>query len=99
MAAAELFVWDEEKRAANLRKHGADFALVERFDFAGAVIITDDRRDYGETRYRAFGAVGKRLYALVFTRRGDRIRIISLRKANAREIRRYVSTKEKSAGR
>jgi uncharacterized DUF497 family protein len=95
MAASDLFVWDEEKRAANLRKHRVDFTLVELFDFANAVIIADDRRDYGEVRHRAFGAISGRFYALVFTRRGDRIRIISLRKANAKEIIRYASTKEK----
>jgi uncharacterized protein len=91
MMTTQLFVWDERKRAANLRKHGVDFAIAELFDFAAAATIVDDQRDYGEVRYRAFGAVAGRLYVIVFARRGEHVRIISARKANAREIRRYGS--------
>ena len=87
----ELFVWDERKRAANFRKHGVDFAIAEFFDFAAASTIVDDRRDYGEIRYRALGAVAGGFYVIVFTRRGEHIRIISARKASAREIKRYGS--------
>ena len=61
------FDWDEAKRAANLRKHGIDFAEVVHFDFASAVIIRDDRKGYGEIRYRAFAPLKGRLHALVFT--------------------------------
>ena len=91
MATTGLFVWDERKRAANLRKHGVDFAIAELFDFAAAATIIDDRRDYGEVRYRAFGAVAGRFYVIIFTRRGEHVRIISARKANAREIKRHGS--------
>jgi uncharacterized DUF497 family protein len=90
MAMLDLFVWDERKRVANLRKHGVDFSLVERFDFAQAATIIDDRKNYGEVRYRAFGAVADRVYVIVFTRRGDQVRIISARRANRREIARYA---------
>ena len=83
MATASLFTWDERKRALNLRKHGVDFAA--------AATIVDDRRDYGEKRYRALGAVAGRFYVIVFTRRGEHIRIISARKANAREIKHHGS--------
>jgi hypothetical protein len=44
-------IWDERKRAGNLRKHGVDFDIVERFEFDTAVIAIDSRRDYGEPRY------------------------------------------------
>jgi hypothetical protein len=91
MATTALFVWDEGKRVATFRKHGVDFAIVELFDFAASATIINDRRDYGEVRYRAFGPVAGRLYAIVFTRRGEQIRIISARKANAREIKRHAS--------
>jgi uncharacterized DUF497 family protein len=91
MATASLFTWDERKRALNLRKHGVDFAIAELFDFAAAATIVDDRRDYGEKRYRALGAVAGRFYVIVFTRRGEHIRIISARKANAREIKHHGS--------
>jgi uncharacterized DUF497 family protein len=90
------FVWDEQKRAANLRKHGVDFSLAEQFDFASAATMLDNRKDYGERRYRAFGPVAGRMYVIVFTRRGDQVRIISARKANAREIRRYGQNQKKA---
>jgi uncharacterized DUF497 family protein len=48
--ATHRFTWDERKRAANLHKHGVDFAIVERFEFDTALIVVDDRKDYGEVR-------------------------------------------------
>jgi uncharacterized protein len=75
----------------NLKKHRVDFAAVEQFDFESAIIIRDDRDDYGESRYRAQGFIGGRLHALVFTRREGRIRVISLRKSNRREIEGYAA--------
>ena len=50
--------WDEAKRAANLAKHGIDFLLAEQFDFEGAKIGPDARRDYGEPRFIALGLIG-----------------------------------------
>jgi uncharacterized protein len=50
----------------------------------------DDRGDYRELRERALGFIGVRLHMLVFTRRGDNIRIISLRKAEKKEVKDYV---------
>ena len=50
----------------------------------------DSRRDYGEVRMIGFAPIGERLYCVVFTDRGADRRIISLRKANAREVKRYV---------
>jgi uncharacterized DUF497 family protein len=87
---APLYEWDEEKRAANLRDHGVDFANAYHFDWETAVITIDDREDYGELREMAYGCIGVRLHAMAFTRRGDKVRIISLRKANGTEVRRYV---------
>lgn len=91
---AGRFIWDERKRASNLRKHGVDFAIVERFEFDTAVIVVDDRKDYGEPRYRAFGVIEGRLHVLIFSARGAQTRVISLRRANDRERRNYVATKE-----
>ena len=90
----ERFSWDERKRLSNLRKHGIDFAIVERFEFDTAIIVVDDRRDYGETRYRAFGLIDDRLHALIFTARGARTRVISLRRANDRERENYAEAQE-----
>ena len=54
-----------------------------------AVIITDDRFDYGEARYLAFGDIDGSSHCLVFTLRGNEVRAISLRRANRKEIKRH----------
>ena len=85
------FEWDEAKRQVNLAKHGVDFRrAVQIFD--GTVKeIADHRRDYGEPRFRCLGEIDGRLYSVVFTWRGANRRIISARKANAREQRAYYA--------
>ena len=52
------------------------------------------REDYGEQRYRAFGFIGNRLYCVVYVDRNEVRRIISLRKANAREVNEYVKANQ-----
>lgn len=84
-----MLTWDETKRANNVAKQGVDLAKAEDFDFASAIIVIDDRADYGEVREVAIGYVGARLHVLVFTRRGSDLHVISLRKANRRECSRY----------
>ena len=81
--------WDEAKRAANRRKHGVDFGEEAFFDWNTALVVEDDRYDYGELRLRAFGFIRGRLHVMVFTSRGRDVRIISLRKAKAKEVRWY----------
>jgi uncharacterized DUF497 family protein len=93
MTITGLYAWDERKRALNLRKHGVDFAIVQDFDFETALVLRDDRKNYGEERYRAYGTIKGRLHALVFTHREGRLRVISLRKSNAREIATYAASK------
>lgn len=83
------YEWDEAKRRSNLLKHRIDFAQVADFEWASAVIEEDRRRNYGEARLRATGLIGERLYLLVFTDRDGRARIISLRKANNKEMAEY----------
>lgn len=63
--------------------------MVEEVDWSQAIIIEDTRKDYGEKRWRAFGYIDERLFAVVFTTRGDAMHVISLRKANEREVRSY----------
>jgi uncharacterized DUF497 family protein len=50
----------------------------------------DNRRHYAETRFRATGLIEQRVYVLVFCFRETKIRLISLRKANLREVKRYA---------
>ena len=81
------YEWDEDKRRANLEKHGIDFSAVYDFDWATAFFLPDDRS--GEFRTKAYGLIESRLHLLVYTVRGSSTRIISLRKANSREVNRY----------
>jgi uncharacterized protein len=81
--------WDDKKRAANIVKHSIDFLEAAYFDWETAVVIEDERYDYGEPRYQAFGRIHERLFCLVFTPRGDEEKIISLRKATKKEIHWY----------
>jgi uncharacterized protein len=83
------FEWDPVKEAENLRKHGTDFLTASRIWHRPVIERTDNRRDYGEARLLAFGKVNGRLMAVLFTWRGANRRIISARKANRREQRRY----------
>jgi uncharacterized protein len=85
------FEWDEANHAKNLRQRGIGFDDGARI-FAGSVLIWQDtRRDYGEDRFRAVGESEGDILHLVFTWRSDRMRIISVRRANRREIRAWRS--------
>lgn len=81
--------FDPAKNERNIRERGLSFERVAEFDFETAAYEVDARRDYGEVRIRAFGFLGGRLHALVFVETAAGIRVISLRKANKREVRRY----------
>ena len=87
-------MFDAGKDAINQAKHGVSLALAEAL-FAGPHIsITDDRFNDGEAREVAFGGINSRLFACVYTDRGEERRLISLRKANRREVKRYGETLE-----
>lgn len=86
------FEWDPEKSEATLGKRGFDFARAARI-FAGVLIEFEDRRrDYGEVRIRAIGEVEGDVFAVVYTLRGDVVRIISARLANRRERGQWQSS-------
>ena len=83
------FEWDETKRALNLRKHGLDFEDALQI-FAGQVVVwPDGRHDYGEERFIAMGELRGRVVKVVFTRRGNKCRLISAWKANKRDQAAY----------
>ena len=81
--------WDEGKEAENRRKHGLSLADAARLDWGVAVRNEDKRWDYGERRWTVMAPLDGRLHVCVYTLRVGRRRIISLRKANARERRNY----------
>jgi len=83
-------IWDEAKHAANLAKHGLDFAGAQGFEWETALTAVADRSSYDETRFISIGFLGARLHVLVWTEREGNRRLISLRKANPREIKRYA---------
>lgn len=82
--------FDPDKDAANIRKHGLSLSQAAGLDLSTALILPDERADYGEPRSLAFGPVEGRLLALVFTMRGPIVRAISLRPANRTERERFV---------
>jgi len=83
------FEWDPDKEKKNILKHNLDFRTASRI-WEGVILIRNDvRYDYGESRLQALGEVDGRLMVVVFTWRVTACRIISARKANPREKRRF----------
>lgn len=91
-----MLTWDEAKRRKNLDKHDIDSPAADGFGWSRAVIFEDTRFDYGEMRKVAYGFIGDRLHVLVFTPRGEDVHVISIRKANEREKRRYAAASEET---
>lgn len=81
--------FDERKSQRNAQARGLPFQLVARLDWDRSLVIIDDRQDYGEMRLRIFGPIEGRLHAIVVTPVAGGLRVISLRKANSREVTRY----------
>ena len=81
--------FDPAKNARNLAERGLSFERVADLDWDTAVIIEDTRRDYGEFRLRVMARLDSRLHAVVVTPRGENLHVISFRRANRREVRRY----------
>lgn len=78
---------DPKKAADNLRNHGVPFDAVESFEFRTAK--SELQVVHGEVRAKLTGLIGNRLHVLILTNRGGNTRIISLRKANKREVRQW----------
>lgn len=85
--------YDPAKNQRNIRERGLPFESAAEFQFEGALYAVDERQDYGETRYIAVGMLGVRLHVLCFAETPEGIRVISFRKANAREVNRYAKAK------
>lgn len=81
--------FDPAKNERNIASRGISFAAAESFEWDTAMIAEDLRKEYGEKRFQALGFITGRLHAMVFTPRAGRVHVISLRKANRREVRRY----------
>ena len=81
--------YDPAKSARNEEERGMRFGLAQQFDWSSALVVEDTRQDYPERRFQALGFIDEHLCMLVFTPRDGAAHVISLRRANARETKRY----------
>ncbi len=85
--------FDKNKNERNKRERDLSFDRAHDFDFETAHYLVDDRKDYGEIRYIAYGYLDRRLHVLGFVEIEGGIRVFSFRKANDKEARRYDKAK------
>ena len=84
--------FDPTKDAANLEKHGVSLALAADLNWDAALVWIDGRFEYAELRMIALAPKTKILYYVAFVDRGEVRRVISLRRANRREVKHYVKS-------
>lgn len=82
--------FDPVKDTANQTKHGLSLAMASELDWEAALVWVDARFEYNETRMIALVPETGMLYYVAFVDRGEVRRIISLRRANRREVKHYV---------
>ncbi len=86
------FDWDENKRQTNIRKHGIDFVDAVHVFYVNHITYEDDRPIYDERRFSTYGFWKTHLLIVTHTYADDdMIRIISARKANKYEQKRFFS--------
>jgi uncharacterized protein len=83
--------FDPAKDLLNQQKHGYSLADAQLLDWGEALVWPDKRVDYGEPRMAALAPMGERLFYVAFVDRALTRRVISLRKANKREVDRYAT--------
>lgn len=82
--------FDSAKDKANQTKHGVSLSLAQDLEWSEVMAKPDARRDYGELREIGYGVIENRLYCVVFTQRCNTMHVISMRKANSREVKHYA---------
>ncbi|MEQ1888157.1 MAG: BrnT family toxin [Alphaproteobacteria bacterium] len=82
--------YDTAKNERNIALRGLSFDLVADLDWDSAIIREDTRRIYGEARFRVLGSIAGRLHMMVYTPRGGSVRVISLRRANGKEVQEWL---------
>jgi uncharacterized DUF497 family protein len=82
--------FDPAKDVANQTKHGMSLSVAGELDWEAALVWMDDRFEYGETRMIALAPKTQTLDYVAFVDRGEARRVISLRRANRREVKHYV---------
>ena len=86
------FDWDEGKRQSNLQKHGVDFEDITPIFETDSVQWIDNRKNYGEERGNVLGEVEGDIFFVTYTKRNTKYRLISARRANSRERRKYYQS-------
>jgi len=81
--------FDPKKSEKNANERGLPFEKAADFDWEDAIYAEDNRKEYSEQRFVAMGYLGARLHVICFTSIEGGVRIISFRKANLREVKRY----------
>ena len=87
-----MFEFDLEKSAANLVKHGIDFEAAQALWDDRNIVVIDVASDF-EARSAVTGMIGEKLWTAIITMREETIRIISVRRAWEKEMKRYVAAK------
>lgn len=82
--------FDPSKDAINQTAHGISLGLASQLEWDNLQSKPDTRRDYGEMRMIGYAVMDERLYCVVYVDRDDVRRVISLRKANEREVAKYA---------
>ena len=83
--------FDHAKRDRSLQERGLDFRRAKEVFDGPHLTRADERKDYGESRFISAGKLNDRIVIIVWTPRGKARRIISMRKANERQIKRLAS--------
>ena len=81
--------FDPVKDASNQAKHGVSLGMADELDWESALVWVDDRFEYNEVRMIALAPQTETLYCVAFVDRAPVRRIISLRRANRREVKHY----------
>jgi hypothetical protein len=84
------FEYDPEKSAANKAKHGIDFEAAQEL-WRDEMLLEAPARTTDEPRFLVIGKIAGRHWAAVCAHRGDKVRIISVRRARSEEIEHYES--------
>ena len=84
--------FDPAKDEANQAKHGVSLLMAVELDWEAALVWVDERFEYSEMRLIALAPDTEILYYVAFVDRGEARRVISLRRANRREVKHYVQS-------
>jgi len=84
------FEYDPDKSAENKRKHGIDFEAAQRL-WADAKLVEIPARNSDEPRWLLIGKIDEKHWSAIITRRGDNIRLISVRRSRDEEVELYES--------